>query len=487
MSDDLDLEGISPIPDEGETEFYPREGGVFEVGEDRKAKKYAWGLIWGYSDGDPTTQTMKTSKKSALAKAEENHADLYCIPSKGTYALGSTTVGHTKGMKPIATVIRDSGGQISSDCLMAFKLEGYGVYVLGIDRDGHIIAETDILFYDDMAAKDYFIQLQGQSEQAQWKNLRAPDDWGIPGAKTESFELIANSSRSSCKLKETSNTAMYKNLAILAVVVAIIGGLYFAYSQWQAHEQQVAQQKQAALQRQKAAHLKQMAQQRINKQGWPFDHHEKGVAAIVTCQSAMMGIPTILPEYTLVSLTCSPDAGSVTALFKAHDATTPFVYVSQYVNAMTTMHTHILHGKGTVSVIYPFREAFDNPKYHYGVHDKTGNVDEQFAYLDEYFNSLRGKVKFIGKAFQPAPLTPAKRKDQLAEQQTVFKTMTFKMSSIYTPDNFVEALAPLPVFTVSDVTYEVAKKTWSISGTIYESLLQSDIDKIAVKTNGKRG
>lgn len=465
---------------------FSRKSGVITIGEGRQQRKYAWGLIWKFSNIPEEQDSIRETTKVALKDAAENHADLYCVPNKGYYGLATTNADQSIGMRPLGVTVA-SGVAQGVAALMAYEIRNHetgsiSYYVVGVDNHGYVNPLTDILFDHEVDAKETFLSFMSTSE---WPTLIAPSSWDISGAKEEDIDEALANARSIIKLKSTSSVKSLKRALPVIAVLLFCGGAWYGWGMWQDHQEEMQRLHQKQIEQRTANQKKAALARELSRQAWPYDSKVQGVAAIAMCESSMLATPILLPNYTFLNEVCQPDMGTVTVNYKAANPMASYSHVAQFVNAMTNMHPHIGHNKDVIAVVYNYRDVFNRPGYRYKKHEASASIDKQWSYIDSVFDSLHLSKMLAVTKFDPPPKKPNQQTTNIRKgaispndiDTMVFKRLHVDFNTSYTPSNFIKYLTPLHAFVLNSVEYNAEKKTWRVVGDIYEGIMQSVLDK----------
>lgn len=449
-----------------------RDAGVVQIGR----KKYAWGLTWEFPH---EIKTRRGLVREAMSFAREHDFDLFCPLNTHLYGLGYADAGHRRGMLSLAGCIQSSETDISSNCILAFPMGDDAVYLIAIDENGLINPQTDTLLPDSVA-RQAFSDLQNSGI---WRTLRSPDRWEIAGSTEAKLSDFLAAPSGACKLKSAqTNETLILAAKIMGVTVGVIG-LWYAWSSWSDYKAEQARIEAAKKSAKSAAAARQAAIAAALREAWPYDRALRGEVSISRCQ-ALMGItPTILPDYTMTSMQCVPGSGLVRVNFMATSPMATLVHVPEYVAAMTSMKPHIIDGKNSVVLVYDYKKAFQaTPETSYPVHDKFLPLKDVKRYLADSFDAAHLSPNLTLQQETP-PHSPPRQmiagKPVAAPpvDAMVFKVLHVGIQTSYTPDDFIQILAPLRAWTVSLIEYSEASRTWRINANVYEGVMQSVVDK----------
>ena len=487
MSDTLD----SGFTGETNNPFeFPAQGGHFVANK----TKYAWGLSWGLSS---VADDEKPSKKKVLAdarqSAESQSADLIVV-NGGQYGLGAKQTDQAIGMRTVPTALIDRLGE---NFLAVFDLGGYFYYLAVVDSN--VDAGSDARYANEDEIQAHFRNMLDLNEGG-WQNIIAPASWNIPNSSDQTLEDTLRGSRSKARLVDATRKNLIKKLVVVTVIAGVSYGLYAGYNAWTAYEQQAQQQ----AQQERMARLQAMNHQKqiqmAKDMTWPYDNQPIGQYALAICQEAILTTPIILPGYIYTGSVCTPSTGEVKVSFKATEDGT-YTSVVDSVNLLTKMHAHIDHNDDKIIITYDFSNAFK--RHLFGRHNSYDNISNDWKWLDAISDSEHTK-KFIQIKLTTPPATKQQgrvagavnnvtNKGATDIDKTVFKTLNITIDSPLTPLNWIKYFEPLRGMVIDSISYggksqtdikdeyTIADFNWTINASVYEGILQSQIDKGAQK------
>ena len=478
MSDNEIDEDFSSISEhDGEHEHhdgvaFSRPGGSVEYGN----KEYAVGLVWVLARRSGADSDSKSIKQTAIEEAPEYGGDLYCVTENNQqYGIGSTDAGHEKKMRPLATCLADRYGETF---LCVFPVHDIGYYVLAV-REGNINPSTDIIVEHEEEARQIFLDLV-DDRQVAWANVFAPASWGQIGANEENLGKILSGCHSSIRLQEASNRGRFKTLIVAGTAIVGIGLIYFGYSLWSSHHERILEEMRIHTAQMQAKQDRINALRAIENEAWPYDNQVIGQWAIATCQYAMEGIPTIIPGWDFSSMTCSPSNGQIVEEFKRTPASN-LAIVERSIKMQTKETPHVLrdtNGDKTIHVVWDRRSLFTD--HHFGRHQASSDLNSSWEYMQKYFDAIRMSSHFAANIADPIPppLTPQSDKEVEAKR-IFFRRMSFSITGVETPMNYMQILSPLKSMTVSSVTLSYNEKlgnfVWDIKGDLWQSAHRNEL------------
>ena len=175
-------------------------------------KKYAVGLTWLTTDGDP-------SQKLIQERAQKLKADYYCLRTSmvNQQGYGKIEMGHRASMLSAASVAADS---LVGEWHGIFAADN-GWWYLGVFADA-IAPDGDRLFFSEEEAYNFFIT---RSAEHKWPRSYAPVAWNLPDVTGEiPVEQLLREAQIASPLRALSMDAFFggrkrRNIAIFAFCV----------------------------------------------------------------------------------------------------------------------------------------------------------------------------------------------------------------------------------------------------------------------------
>lgn len=488
MDDELDkdfFDNDSESENKSPSDSYSGQGGFYQVDK----KKFAWGLVWDVpvQDSDDKVST-RSLKKQARENAKVYNADLFVISDK-QFGLASTKFEHKAGMRTVAMSLIDRWGE---NFIAAFNIDGF--YYLLVVKNGVVLPGVNDIRVDSKEFAINFIEEKISGNYDEWGVIVAPEDFDIHQSKEFELSTILRSSRSKRKLVDATSKSLVKNAIIFAGTAIVLYGGYYAYNAYQEHKIKIENEQRALRLKAIALRNNQLASQNAMNETWPYDNKNIGQYALMSCEQAMLITPVILPGYEFESMSCNPNSGSVTVNFNQTYGS--FVTVVDLVNELTNMKPKITHQNKKIIITYNYKPAFTKV---FTKHNVFGNVEDEYSWLNRKF-SLLGLSPYTKMSLTIPPKSPPDNngdkgpidsklvelgvtKEKQKIDKIVFKDLSITITSVFSPSEWIEYLAPLKAFTVDSVTYTAAKgnsatsaNIWKFSGHAYEGIWQSNVD-----------
>lgn len=438
----------------------PHPASAIKIGK----KHFAVGLSWQRATDDAQGSERRL-RVEAKREALQTRHDLFCIFGMASYGFGMRS-GHQKpGMPVLAAVISDT---MQGDFVVAYEVsEGY-YYILAV-RSAMINPHTDIIV-DEAEAHGIITDLMREHT---WRTVIAPEHFNIPNTVEGNILSVVKQSRSQVKLIDATNRSLIITGGAVFGFLALIVIGYFGYSYYTDYQQQqiIAEQQRQQAERDKLARKKAIVADQ-NKD-WPYDNSVMGAWSVSACENAIMALPVILPDYSLVSIHCDAQNMNVLQRFVMNkDSLASYMDVAKYIKMQTNLPHVIHHDKQQITVSYDLSDTLANaPRY--PKHAPSLRLESEVDYLDGSFDHLHRSEALHQSIEEPkAPTDVAKKKSkENGVPVTVFRQLDIQVADVITPSNYIEILAPLKAFVVKDVSYDTKTGMWKTIGTAYQSTI----------------
>jgi hypothetical protein len=421
--------------------------GVIQVGRE----KWAVALDW-YITGSVMASTGLARKAAGQSKG-----DFFVVKKPKMYAVGSSTLGHKRGMPSLALSILDYEDFSEKTFIGVFEIGNTGQFYYLILRDGLIDPTTDkIIDNGNEAEEEIFGKLR--DEDTQWDYIYAPLDWSIDKAieSKDALEiLVPKKTRKNGLLAVSRRREIVILASVLMLVVVGFGG-YTAYNKIQEHEAQ-----QLAMSRAAQMMAIQRAQAAANKLAYPppsWTNKAHGTDVMKLCASEMMKLPDNPAGWVLRTSTC--DGEHIVETFNNAGGTTnwigPFVNHTEF----GTPNIELL-SPTTASVTWTIDEA-SLPKW--SGHETGNDLGAVKTYL----------VSQFGEVFQPITLTPpihpqvvATKNGKPVDTSAPWLQSNITFVSDDNPNAYDSILERLTSFIVASVQYDDSGK-WTVVGQDFQ-------------------
>ncbi len=274
--------------------------GVVTIGR----RAYAVGLYWENSPGKG--RVAQIAREAALQPGMQ--ADFYAVrsgnPKTGRvpqFGLCGGSEGQKAGIPALAACL---AGQVPGSWGGAFRLpEGIIVTII---RDDLVVPDGDLLFSDELEARNRLLQEVGFGGL---QAIYAPEAWAIPGSDSIPLALLLREKKD-VTLRPIVLSQRSKVFMAAGLGVAILGLGGFLYWQSQAAEREAA-----AEQARLAAQA--LLPSAIQTQRPPEPKYERvwessppPFAVIENCRQGLALVPVAVPGWSLTSIKCA--AGALT-------------------------------------------------------------------------------------------------------------------------------------------------------------------------------
>lgn len=438
----------------------PHPASAIKIGK----KNFAVGLTWHRASDDAQGSERRLRVEAKREALESNH-DLFCVFGMASYGFGARS-GHQKpGMPVLAAVISDA---MQGDFIVAYEVYEGHYYVLAV-RSATINPHTDIII-DEAEAHDTIVDLMREHT---WRTIVAPEHFNIPNSVEGNILSVVKQSRSQITLVDATNRSLIMTGSIVLGAITLLGAAYFGYDYYTDYQQQqvIEQQKHQQAESDRLARKKAIIADQ-NKD-WPYDNSVLGAWSLSACENAIMALPTILPDYLLVSMHCDAQNMRVIQRFiMDKDAHASYMDVAKYVKMQTNLPHTIHHDKQQITVSYDLSDTLEHaPRY--PKHAPSLRLESEVDYLDGSFDHLHRSEALHQSIEEPkAPNDSAKKKSKKnGTPVTVFRQLNIQITDGVTPSNYTELLAPLKAFVVKDVSYDTKTGMWKTIGTAYQSTI----------------
>ena len=432
----------------GPAGHYTGSGGVLNV----RNGKYAVGLVW-----EAVTDQSKPILNQAREGAHRNGADLLCIrkPNRVQYGLGSTKVGHTSGMPPLASVVAQT---IAGSFIAAFETEA-GYYLVA-SRDDQILPGCDRLIADKNEAIDTFADL---FYSATWDQQIAPKDFGIEGPLNTTLDVAVGGLSPKAKLQPASSRGLFIRIGIFVLLAALLFGAYSYYQGaiQQAEADRVTQEnirKRAAEDAARAA--------KAPDAPYPWDEKQVGILALNGCVEAILAANVSAAGWTPQTVTC--DGASVTAALKRSGGTVNWALATL---GESTPKPRMHWDRDSITASWPIRAVATYPKG-----TQTKPVLDMTRYLNAQFDELFQVVNTKATTVIPPPPNqrPANNAGPLPPVVPPYGMLAISFNTSQNPKEYSKILAAIPVLVLGSVKLDIASGVWTIEGNAYEQLPRTD-------------
>jgi hypothetical protein len=424
--------------------------GVIKVGRD----KWAIGLDWYY------TGSTEVSGGVARRKTKETKGDLFLIKKPNVYAIGSSAVGHKRGMPALALSLAQNEEIRERSFLGVFEIENSGYFYFIIFRDGIVDPHSDRIIDNGRDAEEEVREQIRNAGQDAFENIYVPGDWDIPDSvdSKDTLEVLLPRKAKQFKLASVSRKREILLIAFLLILAGVSYAGYTIYSDIQEREAE-----QAALAAQ--AEQRQIARQQAiaNQLTYPpatWTNLPQGISVLNMCAAAITALPINPAGWELTSSVCN--GSSVVETFSNAGGTSnwiaPFVNKSGF-----GVPSIVLNSESSATVTWPLDET-GLPKW---TGKETGiDLGSIKTYLISQFDEL----------FQPITLTPpihpqvtATKGGQPVSTPAPWLESDINIKVSIAPTSYNAILSRLPILVIDNVTYHPDDGSWVFSGEMYQN------------------
>lgn len=411
-------------------------------------RRYAAGLFWS------TGTAGQVDDEARLLAIETGH-DLFVVRERDVpipqFGISRSKTGHRSGW-PVAAIAAAQGFLANALTLVEVDLhpKGKGWWLIAI-RNATIISGVsgDVVFAEFEPAAEAFRQLVSgstaeRSAAEPWEHLYCPDEVGVAGSRAISIEEVLGPASAVPKLRRTK-----VNLSRMAIVPSVIllayGAFHFGTAWWRAHELERAQAAvQARVQLERRARLS-------TPPPWATKPH--ALTTLEGCYRAMAAGPEGIGGWTIEKLDCAN--GKVAVQWRRR-----FGSFADLDTAHRTLGLDPCEPADNGQLGICRRDAL-------ALDARTVQAPAEGEPLSVREKLLWSRAQRLGSYFE---LRLIRRNGERLTPEITFDSATLTIQTRLAPDDWGAETLDLPGLVLTQIIFEPAKMSWTLTGVLYDNL-----------------
>lgn len=430
---------------------------------------YAVSLFW-----QPLQSTVNPLPEiNEAAKTMVEGADLYCLRKSGVqqYALGTIAKGHKAGLPVAATALVDFLSDRHSS-LTVFKVkEGWWFVVI---RNDLILSEEEVLYKNEDDAKRAFLAMLAVPD---WGRKIAPAEWQLEGTQDiDLAKLFKSRKLRIIRLQPLNAKTGQHFLIFLFIVLCLLGvGTYWGmtYLFPPPKKKPVVRSLPPPVSKEdlgKTPVSVKKPEPQVNlDHAKPWEAISEPYALMKSCQKGAYRLREIfIPGFDLVSIGCGE--GTVTGRWTRKMGNNAWLRRIPHLPDIkeNPEFSYTLAGDGSSITgkfkIDPVRTISSPPK----LMNKPLKDD-----LDDYFKTIKHPISF-GAGAETVKVQPISAEVQIPgapppkEVEFKYPYVSFTLSTTFMPESWERFIKAYSGLEIKKISYNIANKTWTYEGVIYE-------------------